>query len=183
MSKLLLNKPMMLFIKHPFHRSDLIHTGNIYMQLYSGPGALTPTEISAIEALGTSGLYNLPAIDTEMRKTRSELALLTQANTTVASYISGFPGKSSGDNADETVINMTQRVESLFASTSGTPGLLFVQFMGPATGGTQTRFLLAFSVGAEGSGADVILPTNIVAGERYKVGNIRYKLANLLGEI
>lgn len=182
MSKLLLNKPMMLFTKHPFHRNDLANSLNLYMELYSGPTALSPTELSAIETMkDTSGLYNIPNIRTELKKTRSELAVLTPNNTTVANYIAPFPGKASADLVDESVIQMSQRSESLFATGSGTPGILLVEFMGAAN--TQTRFILVLSVGIEGSGADLILPTNIVAGQRYKVGNIRYKLSNLLGEV
>lgn len=182
MSKLLLNKPMMLFLKHPFHRNDLANSLNLYMELYSGPAALTTTELNAIELLkdGT-GLYNIPNIRTELKKTRTELGLLAPNNTTVANYIAPFPGKASGDFADESVVNMSQRSESIFATRSGSPGILLVEFMGAAT--TQTRFVLFLSVGVEGSGTDVIFPSNIVAGQRYKIGNIRYKLTNLLGEV
>lgn len=182
MSKLLLNKPMMLFTKHPFHRNDLSNSMNLYMELYSGPTTLSPAELTAIEVLkDASGLYNMASIRTELKKTRSELAVLTPNNTTVANYIAPFPGKASADLVDESIVQMSQRSESLFATGSGTPGILLVEFMGSAN--TQTRFILVLSVGIDGSGADLILPTNIVAGQRYKVGNIRYKLSNLLGEV
>lgn len=182
MSKLLLNKPMMLFLKHPFHRNDLANSVNMYMELYSGQTTLTTTELNAIEASRTgSNLYNVATIRTELKKTRTELAVLTPNNTTVPNFIAPFPGKASADAQDESIINMSQRSESLFATNPGTPGILLVEFMGAAT--TDTRFVLFFSVGVEGSGADVIMPANVVAGQRYKVGNLRFKLSNLLGEV
>ncbi len=182
MSKLLFNKPMMLFTKHPFHRNDLTNTVNLYFELYSGPTALTTTELTAIEAARSgAGLYNLSTVRTELKKTRSELAVLCPNNTTVPNYIAPFTGKASADLADESTINMSTVTNSLFATGSGTPGVLLAEFMGAGT--ADCRFILALSVGVEGSGADVILPTNIVAGQRYRIGNIRYKLANLLGEV
>ena len=181
-----LNKGMMQFLKHPYHRNDLANLNRVYLRLYTGQNSLTQAELDyANSNLVTlsSGLFNNANMETNLKTTRTLVGYSALNNSTALSFFDTSDIKRTGSYADESSMAFSRKTESIYAAADGTASLFELVICGTAIAST-TRTMLYGSVGLAGSGADLTISDNqLVTGERYRVSDFRFQLANLLGDV
>ena len=173
---LLLNKGMMQYIKHPFHRNDYAHTTLMWVSIYDGPD-LTEEQLNAIRgSMLASGRFNHSDIISRLGA-RNQLVwdgsnLTGMALTTIKS--DGGPAK---------IIFPFSRISNvLLGRAAGKASLLHLTLYSNSSS-VNTACELFFTVGLPNSGADVELDeVEVTVGKRFRLNDIVFNIENLLGE-
>lgn len=176
---MLFNKGMILAASYAYHRNDLANTANVSVSIYTG-GDLSGVEETYINSAAvvnaTTGLLSHSLVRTELLKNRTELLQVQYA---------AFTQKKIGRMENERVWLFSQRTEELTGLANGVPGLIVVNLHGGAaayTAGNLCRTIFAATVGLPASGAEFILDSSIVTGNKYKLNDFKFFIQNLLGE-